>query len=36
MKFIMYHYLKSKGKIFPNLNYLKNSVFLAQLKIFKQ
>lgn len=35
MKFIMYHYLKSKGKIYPNFNNLKNSTFLAQLKKFR-
>ena len=35
MKFIMYHYLKSKDKIYTNFNYLKNITFLAQLKKFK-
>ena len=35
MKLIMYHYLKSRGKSYPNFRFLKKSVFLDQIKKFK-
>lgn len=35
MKLIMYHYLKSKGKSYPNFKFLKKRVFLNQIKKFK-